>query len=150
MADHVREQIAVSALSALTGLTTTGAHVFRDRDTDDTPLQTDELPALTLDDDGDPAELLTVDAAGILERRMGLTVTAHVKAASGYSALLNQILKEIEVKLAATAITGAKLVMLNAVLKRDKSTAGDQPVVRQAFVFEILYYTAQSAPDVAL
>jgi hypothetical protein len=56
MADHVREQIAVAALAAITSLTTTGANVFRDRDTEERPLQSTELPGLVVSDDGEPSE----------------------------------------------------------------------------------------------
>lgn len=150
MTAHVREQIAAACVTALTGLATTGANVFRDRDTETDPLQPAEIPGLTVDDDGDPAEIITIDPAQVLERRMALTVTGHVKATTGFSATLNQILAEIETKFAITPITGAQLVALTKVAPREKSQATDQPTVRQAFNFEILYYTAAGAPTVAL
>jgi len=150
MPAHVREQIASAAVTALTGLATTGARVFRDRDTEASPLEAAELPALVIEDDGDPAEIVSLGQGRVLERRMRLTVTAHVKALSGYSAALNEILKEVEVALAGAALGGAKYAALAEVGARELSEAGDAPAVRQAFVFEFLYYTAHNAPDVAL
>jgi len=150
MALHVREQIAVAVKAAITSLTTTGANVFRDRDTAERPLQSGEVPGLLIDDNGEPAETITVDASGLLERAMRLSIEAHVKATSGYSAQLNLILKELEIALAGASLGGAKYAHLVEVGAREKSEAGDQPTLRQVFVFELLYYTAPGAPDTAL
>lgn len=154
MADHVREQITAAAKTALTGLTTTAARVFRDRDTETNPLQPGasptEVPGLTIDDDGDPSELVTIDAQAILERRMRLRVTAHVKAGSGYSSLLNQILKEVEIAIAGATLPGANDPRLVEVAAREVAEGAEQPTVSQAFIFEIVYFTAAGAPDIPL
>jgi hypothetical protein len=151
MADHVREQITVAAVAALTSLATTGANVFRDRDTSEKPLQPDtEVPGLTIEDDGDPAERITIDQSQVLERRMRLRVMVHVKATSGYSSTLNQILKEIEIAIAGASLGGAKDAALVEVGQREVSQAADKPTVRQAFNFELIYFTAANAPDIAL
>lgn len=150
MALHVREQIAQAIVTAVTGLTTTGARVYRDRDTEARPLQASELPGLTVEDDGEPAETIVIDSSGLLERDMRLKITAHVKASSGYSAQLNLILKEVEIAMAAASLGGAKYAHLVEVAARETAEAGDTPSVRQAFTFGLLYYTAPAAPDVAL
>lgn len=150
MALHVREQIAVAVLAAVTGLTTTGARVYRDRDTEERPLQSSELPGLTFDDDGEPAEIITLGTGRILQRLMRVRIAAHVRSASGYSATLNLILQEVEVALAAAALGGAKYCALIEVAARDVSEAADITVVRQTFTFELPYYTAHDAPDTAL
>jgi hypothetical protein len=85
-----------------------------------------------------------------MERQMRLRITAHVKALTGYSALLNKILKEVEIALAGASLAGAKYTHLSEIGARESSAAGDTPVVRQSFNFNALYYTAQNAPDVAL
>jgi hypothetical protein len=149
MADHLREQITVAAIAAVTGLTTTGTRVYRDRDTDERPLQADEVPGLVVTDDGDPSEIVTLGVGRLLERTMTLSIAAHVKAASGYSSLLNQILKEIEVALAGASLGGAKWAKLAQVAAREASEAGETPAVRQVFAFEFFYVTAHNAPDVA-
>lgn len=151
MADHLREQIAVAALAAATGLATTGSRVWRDRDTEARPLQDAELPGLVMEDDGDPAEIVTLGTTRALERRMRVRYSAHVKAASGYSAQLNQILKELEIALGPGAsLGGAKWCTLVEVAAREQSEAAETPIVRQQFTFEFIYYTAHGAPDVAL
>jgi hypothetical protein len=150
MADHVRETIMVAALAAITGLSTTGARVFRDRDTDERPMQSTELPGLVPTDDGDPSEVISLGNGRLLERRMRIAIAAHVKAASGYSTQLNQILKEIEFALSAAALGGAKWTTLVQVSTREVSEGGDTPALRQTFTFEFFYITAHDAPDVAL
>lgn len=150
MADHVREQIAVAALAAVTGLTTTGARVFRDRDTDENPLKDNEVPGLVVLDGGDPSELVTLGVHGLLERTMTLQFVAHVKASSGYQSELNKILKEIEVVLEVSPLGGAKWALLTGVSEREQSEAGEKPAVRQTFSFEFFYVTERGVPDVAL
>lgn len=150
MADHVREQIMVAVQAAVTSLSTTGANVFRDRDTDERPLQSGEVPGLVLSDDGDPSEILSIGVSRILERKMKVQIAAHVKAASSYSTTLNQILKEIEVALSSASLGGAKYATLVAVAGREVDESGDKPSLRQVFTFELFYLTAHNAPDVAL
>lgn len=150
MADHVREQIVVAAVAAVTGLATTGSNVFRDRDTDERPLQATELPALLVDDDGDPAEIISIGQGRLLERTMRIRITAFVKSASGYSTLLNTILKEIEIAIAGAALGGAKYALLALVDPREVDESGEKSAVRQAFHFDFYYVTAHNAPDVAL
>lgn len=150
MADHIREQITAAAVVALTGLTTTGARIYRDRDTEERPLQSDELPGLVVTDDGDPAEVISIGVGRLLQREMRLEVAAHVKAASGYSTQLNQILKEVETALSSGSIGGAKSCNLLSVSGREVAEGGDQPALRQTFIFEFYYITAHNAPDVAL
>ncbi len=150
MTDHVREGITTAAKTAVTGLTTTGANVFRDRDTDERPLQSTELPGLTLEDDGEPSEIVSLGQGRLLERRMRMRIVAHVKAASGYSTTLNTILKEVETALAGASLGGAKYATLVEVAGREIDESGDLPTVRQAFSFECFYITAHNAPDVAL
>lgn len=150
MALHVREQIAAAVVTALTGLGTTAANVFRDRDTEANPLQATELPGLVVVDDGDPSEVISFGLGFTLKRDMTLAVEAHVKAGSGAGTTLNQILKEVEVALAAAALGGAKSAELAEVAAREVSEAAETPTMRQKFTFRLTYYTARSAPDVAL
>lgn len=150
MANHVREQIVTAVISAVTGLATTGANVFRDRDTDENPLHPGELPGLVLTDDGEPAEIVSLGIGRLLQRTMRISFVAHVKATSGYSAQLNQILKELEVALAGASLGGAKYANYVEAGQREMSEGGDKNAVRQAFTYEFFYITAHNAPDVAL
>jgi hypothetical protein len=81
---------------------------------------------------------------------MRFMIAAHVKAATGYSSVLNQILKEIEVAFAGASLGGAKSATFVEATPRETSEGGDTPAVRQTFTFEFFYVTAHNAPDVAL
>ena len=150
MALHVREQIADAAVTALTGLTTTTTRVYRGRDTEARPLQADEVPGLVIITGGEAPEIGSLGVSRIIERRMRLLVTAHVKAASGYDSTLNLILKECEVALAGATLGGAKSAHIAEVGDSEISEGSDKPVASQLFVFEFFYVTAHGAPDVAL
>jgi hypothetical protein len=65
-----------------------------------------------LTDDGEPAEIISLGIGRLLQRTMRISFVAHVKAASGYSAQLNQILKELEVAIAGASLGGAKYASL--------------------------------------
>lgn len=150
MADHLRQQIVAAAITAVTGLATTASRVYQDRDTEAMPLQSGELPGLTVDDDGDPAEIVTLGVGRVLERTMRLKIGAHVKSESAPGATLNQILKEVEIALATASLAGAKFCTLVQVGPREVSQAAETKTLRQQFDFEVRYLTAHRAPDVAL
>jgi hypothetical protein len=149
VAAHLRQQIFDAAFTALTGLATTTTHIYRDRDTDDNPLQANELPGVVLVDDGDPAEIVSRGVSRILQRTMLLQVAAHVKAESSPGSTLNQILKEVEIALANANLAAAKYSQIVQVGPRETSEVQETKTVRQVFTFEVLYYTAHNAPDVA-
>jgi hypothetical protein len=65
-----------------------------------------------LTDDGEPAEIVSLGIGRLLHRTMRISFVAHVKATSGYSAQLNQILKELEVAIAGATLGGAKYASL--------------------------------------
>lgn len=152
MADHLRQQIHAALVSAVNGLATTGARVYVDRDTEARPLDAavSELPGLVLPDAGDNAETVTIGLSGIMERRLRVPIAAHVKAQSSPGATLNQILKELEVALAAASLAGAKSCFLVDVAEREISEVAETRTARQVFTFEIVYYTARGVPDTAL
>jgi len=150
MAAHVREQIAVAFVAALTGLATTGTNVFRERDTEDRPLQEAELPALLVDDDGEPAEMTSIGPGRVLQRRMRMRITAHVRALTGAGTTLNQILKEVEIAVAGITSGAFKYATITDISAREAAESADQPLMRQSFNFDVLYMTAHNAPDVPL
>ena len=149
MALHLREQITVAVVTAVTSLTTTGANVFRDRDTEAEPLRDAELPGLVVLYAGGDATIMSMGVNRLLERHLRLTIEAHVKLATGYGAKLNLILQEIEVALASASLGGAKYGHLTDEGAREVSAAGETRIARQSFTYEFYYVVAHNAPDVA-
>ena len=145
MADHVAEQIVAAAKTALTGLTTTGANVFDSRVY---PIQDAELPGLLIDQGAEDSKISSMGAARINERLMELVVIAKVKQDASYRTLVNTIRKEVETKL-DQGLAPAKYVRPKS-FEIELSGDGEKPVASGTMTFEVLYYTAQGAPDVAL
>ena len=147
MADHVRKQIRVAAVTALTGLATTAARVFASRVY---PLQDTELPALRV---SNPDEAIDSESMGganrYLRRALTLEVQACVKQVSGYEDLVDQIAKEVETALANDNTLGnlAKWIVPRAI-DTELAGEGEKPIAVATLRFEIVYYTALNAPDV--
>lgn len=145
MADHVRNQIRDAAVTALTGLTTTQAHVYASRVY---PLSADSLPALRIYTSDEDVEIASLGAKRLLERKLELVVEACVKSNSSFDDTLDDIIKEVEAALAG-GLAGAKYVTLKRI-EIEASGDGDVPVGIGRMTFEVPYITAHDAPDVAL
>ena len=147
MADHVRKQIRAAAVTALTGLATTGARVFASRVY---PLQDTDLPGLRISNPDETIEPASMGGANrYLERTLILEVQACVKQVSGYEDLVDQICKEVEVALANDNTLGplAKWIVPRGI-QTELVGEGEIPVAVATMRFEVLYYTALNAPDV--
>ena len=145
MADHVRKQIRAAAITALTSLTTTGTRVY---DSLVYPMQDAQLPGLRIDTADE--QIVTGDIGVTLERTLDLVVQACVKQNTTYNDTIDMIIKEVEVAVAAhQTMGGAKAVLLKSI---SVATSGDgeKPVAVATMTFDVPYFTAQSAPDVAL
>lgn len=148
MADHVRKQIRAAAATALTGLSTTGARVYASRVH---PLQDADLPALRLSNPSEDIAISSMGANRIVERTLRLVVEACVKAASGYEDTVDQIVKEVEVALAADQTLGGlcKYIQLGSI-ETELSGDAELPIAVATMTFAVPYYTALNAPDVPL
>ena len=110
---HPRKEILDAAVTALTGLTTTGSSVYRSQVY---PLEDSNLPALRVYARGDQRgaegrEWITVGSDwGDYARTVELVVEAVVKAVSGFDTTLDTICDEVETALEAksawTGVTG--------------------------------------------
>lgn len=147
MAAHIRKQIRDAAVTALTGLTTTGAHVFPSAVY---PLQDKDLPALRIDTGDEDIQVETVLSDPPLERMLQLLIQACVKQNATYNDTVDTIISEVEIAIAAhQALGGAKYVALRTI-KLELAGEGEKPIAIVTMTFEVPYFTAQSAPDVAL
>lgn len=155
---HVREQLAVAVVARLTGLTTTGARVYRQRPQEYALQPVTELPALRVFLLGDQAS-----ASGIgvpfYERIASLRIDGVAKVSLGTTAgtnpldtLLNLIASEVETALATEIefAVGKTTLLLYRGTTVDDSAAGDQPVGVVAMTWDAVIYTNHGAPDVSL
>jgi len=142
---HVRQQIRDAAVTALTGLTTTGTRVYDSRVY---PMQDANLPGLRVFTNNETVKISSMGISRLLERDLELVVEACVKENSSFDNTLDTILKEVEVALAA-GLTGAKYVSLKSI-EIEMAGDGEKPVAVGRMTFDVPYITAVGTPDTAL
>lgn len=146
MADSVDQQILDAVVVALTGLTTTDDRVFPDRTHE---LQEVNLPGLRLYTN---EEEITTASLGIGRRRqhrMVLLVEACSKKSSGMDRELKTMRKEVVTALDANQGAGGAKFIEPRRIEIDMTGEAEKEVGIARMTFEVLYYTAQGAPDVA-
>lgn len=149
MANHLRRQIREAIATAVTGLATTGSRVFQSRVY---PLEDGDLPALRVTTLGETVDSLSLGAPRIQERRLRVTVEIVARAVADVDDTLDQSAKEVEVALAmpcaALAGIAKSITLLSADIELDGTS--QRPTGHAAMAFDVLYMTAENAPDVAL
>lgn len=150
MADHLRTQIRNAVATALGGLATTGARVFRSRVY---PLESADLPGLLVRTSGETSIPMTIhEYPNPLDRTLRLEVIAMAKAIDDLDATLDTICKEVETALAnpVAELAGlAESIMLTST-DFDLTGTSEQPTGSATLTYEINYYTPEGAPDQAL
>ncbi len=151
MAFHLRKQIRAAFISTVSGLATTGANVFDSRP-DDYNLFATELPALHVNAGGETPTVASLGVSRIFERPMRIKVKILVRKNTGYADDLDQILKELEVAVAANQGLGGLTKYVHIVQIGDPqfSGIGEKVAAEMNVEFEALYMAALAAPDVAL
>lgn len=150
MADHVIQQVINAFATTVTGLTTTGARVYKDRIRN---LAETELPALRIFDDREDIENETIINLPYMQNRtVVLTIEAVTKENNTLDATLNQIRKEVEVAIAANSTLGGlcKLhcELKGAVKQRDGNI--DVQAGKLIMTWHAIVLTMNNAPDVAI
>lgn len=146
MADHMREQAVAAIATATTGLTTTGTNVFRGRAS---AFQRSELPGGNIRTGAERIEPTTFPRPRTQQRRLQIDWEICVAAADGYQQTTNEIIKEVEIALAAPAVAasfGAKAITLLHI-DAPIEIQNEVTYVRTAMNFEVWYVTSENAPD---
>lgn len=149
MANHLRRQIREAVAGQITGLTTTGGRVFQSRVY---PAQTTELPCLLVYTRSETAEPLTVHPDREIERVLQLEIVAVAKANADLDDTLDQVCKEVEIALAmpVAALNGkAKSIRLTST-EIELTGEAEKPTGTATMSYEVDYFHAENAPDVAL
>lgn len=146
MADHVRKQIRDAAAAALNNLATSTTHVFESRTHE---LQGGDLPGLRIYTNEERIATESLGVGRIREHSLDLVVECCSKKASGMDDELDAMIKEVMVALDANqGIGGAKYVEPRRV-EIDMDGESEKEVGVARITFEVLYFTAQGAPDIA-
>lgn len=143
---HVRTGIRNALVALLTGLTTTGPHVFSSRMY---PQSDDGLPCLLVITNDEPE--INEDLGGILERTLDVSLRGVVKASASLDDTLDKIIEEVEVAMGAVTTLGGlikDLSLSSIAISYDDQT--DKPVGIADINYSITYFTRAGAPATAL
>lgn len=146
MADHVRQQLRDAVLTRLTGLTTTGARVYKGRAL---PVGDSSIPGLMIYTATEDATDATM--AFDVERRIGVVVEGVAKSSANVDDVLDTITKEVEIALSTALTLGAATTILTyQSITKDLGDGLDKPNGVVRIVFEAVLFTPVGQPDVLL
>lgn len=145
---HVRQQIRDIAVTTLTGLSITGANVFKSRTY---PLQDAELPGLCIytqseENDDEHGKFDQFD-----KRDLILKVDAYDKLKAGIEDKLDDIAVEVETAIMANVTFSGKAKYTDYLgFETETSTDGEQPAGRMSLEFRVTYFVNTGAPGTAI
>lgn len=142
---HMRKQIRDALVTTLTGLSTTGANVFRSRVY---PLPKSKMPGLFIYTNKESSTRVSMGSR--YERTVTINIEALVLATADYDDTLDQISKEIEVALHANLDLGGLVEDLRIVsFESEFSDQGEAPLARGTIEVEVDYDTENGDPETA-
>ncbi len=144
MADHLHKQIRSALVTALTGLTTSGARVDANRLY---PMDSAHLPGLRIFLDGEEAEILTVHGPAVYDRRLALSVECCASAVSGLDDTLDLMSKEVEIALASGITVAGRNLPITYAGMAFEDLPGDKPAGVKRLTFSLPFAAAANAPD---
>jgi hypothetical protein len=149
MAYHLRRQIREAVATAVTGLTTTGTRVFQSRVY---PLEAADLPCLLVRTEGDTSEVQSIHAPSPLMRTLSVRIIAIARATSDLDDTLDEICRQVEVALAMPCSALSALAETIALESTTIEMSGnaEQPTGSATLQYQVVYFAAENAPDVAL
>jgi hypothetical protein len=140
---HVRTRIRAAAVAALTGLATTGTHVFASRVYN---LRDADLPCLLVSTDDED-----IDGAAftdqLLERSLQLRVRACQKATAALDDALDQMLLEVEQALTGNSLGGLCKPITPQSIRIVMDGSLEKPTGTADIVFQVTYFTAGTTPE---
>ena len=142
---HARTTIRQAAVSALTGLTTTGANVTDSRVYTVDPDSMPHLSVYTLEEE-------RIDDRATLDdnqmRRIALTVEVRAKQTSTVAALIDTIDNEVSTALYADGL-GVKAIEWMSITV-ELSAAEEQPIALGTIMFDLFYHVDAASPGAAI
>lgn len=145
---HARKAIRDNIVTTLTGLTTTGSNVFRNRVY---PIADGKLPGVLIFTESEEIEPATITPPRTQMRRLSVAIEAFVKGVSNYDDTLDTICEEIEEALAVDLTRGGHAKDTRIVsFESEFSGEGDQPVAVGRMTVEVVYATLENAVNASV
>jgi hypothetical protein len=144
---HVLTTTLNALVTQVTGLTTTGARVFKERP-DEHALQASELPCLRVSEESETATQAGMAATWTYQRTPVYRIEALTKQVTGYGDTLRQIAEEVETALGSTfTMAGKRFAAVYLQSDVGQTGEGDQVIAIRRMRFGIQHiYTASNAP----
>jgi len=145
---HVRKQIRDNVVTALTGLTTTGANVYRTRVY---PLASGKLPGLAIYTSSETSSFETVTRPRTRMRVLDLMVEGYASGTTNLDNTLDQIALEVEEALETDPTRGglAKDTQLT-LTETELIGEGEKVAAVVKMTFEIQYMTLEDDAEIAV
>lgn len=145
MADHYLTTVRSAIVTAVTGLTTTGARVYED---EPYPLTAAQVPGLIVSAWSPAVGFASMDAS-VIQVDVDVGIECLAKGTSGLQTTLDTIAKEVQTALAGVTSIGSRAVRIAPVsIERPQFMLdSDQPVARRLLLFRIApLFTASADP----
>lgn len=141
---HIRKLIRDSVVDDVTGLTTTGARVYRSRLY---PLSDAQLPGLCVYTGDEQVNTSTITRPRTQERQVEVRVEVFVAAQQDYDDEIDSIIEEVEIAMSADVTRGgvAKDTKL-ASIRNTMAADGEIPVCIAVMSYQIHYTAKENAP----
>ena len=140
---HKRQSIRERVASTLTGLTTTGSHVFQSRVY---PIENTKLPCLLIYTREETSEPLTTNPPRAIEKVLSLVVEGYVKANTNFDDTIDTICEEVEEALFTDRLIN-DLALDSFLINTDISYngEGDNPLGIVVMTFQITYHHTEGS-----
>lgn len=145
---HYLTTVRSAIVTAVTGLTTTGARVYED---EPYPLTAAQVPALIVSAWSPQIQFASLDASAI-QVDVDIGIECLAKGTSGLQATLDTIAAEVQTALDAVTSIGGRTVQIQpvAIDRPQFSLDSDQPVARRLLLFRIAPLFTTSADPTSL
>jgi hypothetical protein len=144
---HQREAIRDAMVTALTGLATTGARVYRSRVY---PIAAHLLPALLVYARGETSEReIVMGVPTKLVRRCDIIVEGMARAVADVDETLDDIAAEVEAAIGGSQLSSAARDCTLTSTDIDIVDGGDQPLGVVRLTFAVTYRTVENNPTTA-
>jgi hypothetical protein len=145
---HVRRQIRDTAVTAATGLTTTGSRVFSTRLF---PLGQADLPCWVVSTDGDEAaQIITIGTTPKLERSLALEFNGFARAIADLDDTLDGMCAELEAVIVPSAFSMVKEMWLESTEFQVSADELDNLFGVVTLTYRVIYHVNQGAPETAV
>lgn len=136
---HVKQKVRDAIVTALTGLATTGANVFRSHVY---PLTNKQLPGICVYTLTEDLEYLTVGPSRRISRTITVGVDIYVRMVTGYDNELDTIQAEVETAIANLSFQGIKYMTIGGI-NTEMSNEGDMPLARTSVAVTVICDTIE-------